>query len=41
MNRVGTGVRRPLSVPTVTPGPGTYYIPSRGVEGPKVIYLVF
>ena len=32
--RIGTDVRKPLNDQTKTPGPGTYQLPHRGIEGP-------
>ncbi len=34
--RMGSDVRKALTESVYTPGPGTYEIPHRGIEGPKV-----
>lgn len=34
--RVGTSLRRPLSANNLAPGPGTYEIPSKMIEGPRL-----
>ena len=34
--RFGSSVRQPLNGNSTTPGPGSYQVPSRAIEGPKV-----
>lgn len=38
--KMGTSIRRPLSANPRVPGPGSYEIPSKMIEGPKVIFLL-
>lgn len=34
--RFGSSTRKPLNDPSASPGPGTYTVPSKVIEGPKV-----
>jgi hypothetical protein len=38
--RFGSSTRKPLNDPNASPGPGSYNIPSKMIEGPKVTSLL-